>query len=114
MSAYGFDLDGTLDKPALAQLANDLFDAGHKVYIVTGGLADSGEWTLGARIARLHSLHVRYTEIVRCIHPDINQLGRIKGEACNGLGISVLLDDAPSYLQGVGTVSQTQRLLVLP
>lgn len=114
MSAYGFDLDGTLDRPALARLANDLYDAGHQVYVVTGGLADSGEWTLAAREARLAALGARYTDVVRCIDADIHQLGRLKGEACARLGITVLFDDSRDYLAGAQGVSGAVRLLVLP
>lgn len=113
MTAYGFDLDGTLDRPALARLANDLHDAGHEVYVVTGGLGDTGEWTLEARKRKLAALGVRYTAIVRCIDPDIRQLGILKGRECARLGIAVLLDDDRRYLDGVATVSDAVRLLVL-
>jgi len=113
MSAYGFDLDGTLDHPELTRLANDLHDAGHQVYVVTGGLADAGEWTMAAREQKLAVLGVRYTEIIRCIDPDISKLGALKGEACNRLGITVLFDDAHMYLTGAASVSDVVRLLVL-
>jgi hypothetical protein len=112
VTAYGFDLDGTLDRPALARMANDLHDAGHDVYVITGGLADSGEWTLKARQERLAALGVRYTKIIRCLDPDIAKIGALKGGECGRLGIGVMLDDSPSYLAAWrgGTV----RLLVLP
>lgn len=113
MTAYGFDLDGTLDLPGIAQLANDLYDAGHQVYVITGGLADSGEWTFPARKARLAELGIHYTEIIRCIDADINQMGRLKGEACARLGIAVLLDDSPGYLSGARGISAAARLLVM-
>ena len=112
MTAYAFDLDGTLDRPGLAQMANDLYDAGHQVYVVTGGLAEVGEWTLEAREAKLAALGVRCTEIIRVIDPDIGQIGRLKGDACNRLGAAVLIDDAPSYL--TGAVTAAVKLLVLP
>lgn len=111
---YGFDLDGTVSLPAIRDLANDLYDAGHDVYIITGGLADSGEWTMQARIDRLQEYGVRYTEIVRVLDPDISKLGRLKGDECNRLGVSVMLDDAVPYLVGIGEVSHVQRLLVIP
>lgn len=113
MTAYGFDLDGTLDNLVLAQLANDLYDAGHEVWVVTGGLADTGEWTLEARERRLAALGVRYTGIVRCIHPDIRQVGLLKGRECERLGISVLVDDDRQYLEAVAVASGVTRLLVL-
>lgn len=114
MTAYGFDLDGTLDRPALARLANDLHDAGHEVYVVTGGLGDTGEWTLPARERTLAALGVRYTAIMRCIDPDIRQLGLLKGEQCARLGIAVMVDDDRLYLDGVAAAaSDVVRLLVL-
>lgn len=113
MTAYGFDLDGTLDRPALARMANDLYDAGHDVYVVTGGLAEAGEWTLAARKRKLKALGVRYTAVVRCIDPDIRKLGVLKGTECSRLGIDVLIDDSSSYLNGVAAVSSAVRLLVL-
>jgi hypothetical protein len=113
MTAYGFDLDGTLDRPALARMANDLYDAGHEVYVVTGGLAEAGAWTLEARKRKLAALGVRYTKIVRCIDPDIRKLGVMKGLECSRLGIDVLLDDSRLYLDGIAAVSGAVRLLVL-
>lgn len=113
MTAYGFDLDGTLDRPALARMANDLYDAGHDVYVVTGGLAEAGEWTLAARERKLKALGVRYTAVVRCLDPDIRKLGTLKGLECSRLGIDVLVDDSKFYLDGVAAVSGAVRLLVL-
>jgi deoxycytidylate deaminase len=37
----GFDLDGTLDKPALLKLAKDLLAAGHEIHIITGVFPES-------------------------------------------------------------------------
>ena len=113
MTVYGFDLDGTLDRPALAQLANDLYDAGHEVYVITGGLADAGEWTLAAREQRLAELGVRCTGIVRCLDPDTGKIGALKGLECSRLGISVLLDDSIYYLSSITMFSNVVRLLVL-
>lgn len=113
MTAYGFDLDGTLDNPSLARLANDLHDAGHRVYIVTGGLYDSGEWSMAAREQRLARLGVRYTEIIRCLAPDLETIGRLKGEACSRLGIAVLVDDSQLYLKEAAAVSGAVMLWLL-
>lgn len=113
MSKYGFDLDGVLSRPALAQLANDLYDAGHDVYVVTGALADTGEWTLPARRLQLKRYGVRYTEILRVMDPDLGRIGELKGRVCDQFGITVLIDDSLLYLQGAGTVSSVVRLLAL-
>lgn len=100
MSTYAFDLDGTLDKPWITQLCNDLYDAGHTILIVTGGLADSGEWTVPAREQRLQQLGVKYSEIVRVIDPDIQKIGGLKGRICAERKAIVLFDDADMYLVG--------------
>lgn len=115
MTAYGFDLDGTLTRPELARLANDLHNAGHQVYVITGGLADTGEWTLDARRLLLARLGVRYTDIVRVLDPDITMIGRKKGLACEELSISVMFDDSSLYLNGIReSGTKAVRLLVLP
>jgi hypothetical protein len=113
VTAYGFDLDGTLDQPGIAQLANDLFDAGHEVYVVTGGLDETGEWTLAERELRLARLGVRYTAVVRCIHPDITEIGRLKGEQCERLDIRLLVDDSPLYLQGAQAATDAAMLMAV-
>ncbi len=113
MTAYGFDLDGTVTRPELARLANDLHEAGHEVHIITGGLADTGEWKMDARVEYLRQLGVHYTSIVRCIDPDINAIGKLKGEACARLNITVLIDDAQLYLAGARPWSTAVQLLVL-
>jgi hypothetical protein len=40
----GFDLDGTLDKPALRDLALALLAAGHEVHVISGCFLEAGEW----------------------------------------------------------------------
>lgn len=98
MSKYGFDLDGTLDIPAIAQLANDLYAAGHEVYIVTGGFGDRGEWTITEREKKLTRLKVRYTEIIRCLKPTFEEIGQEKGRVCHERGIILLFDDSDTYI----------------
>ena len=109
MTKYGFDLDGTLTKPAIAQLANDLFDAGHEIYVITGGLADTGEWTEEARQKLLESLGVRYTEIVRCLAPTLAEIAQIKNQACKERNIILMIDDWDIYLNAI----EAQTLKVL-
>lgn len=114
MTSYGFDLDGTLTRPYIRDLANDLFDAGHDIYVITGGLSDTGEWTLPRRQQYLAQLGVRYTEIVRCLAPSWEGIAYIKGEECKKRGIKVMLDDMPVFLQGIREKSpETCGLLVL-
>ena len=107
----GFDLDGTLDVPALRDLANALHAAGHEVYVVTGGLADTGEWTMPAREQRLAALGVNCTEIVRCITPRIADIGALKAQACVEREIPILLDDSGMYIDGARAASSGLCLL---
>jgi len=107
----GFDLDGTLDVPAIRDLANALHAAGHGVFVVTGGLADSGDWTMPAREAKLRALGVNYTEIVRCITPRMEDIGALKALECGEREISMLIDDAGMYIQGARSVSDDLCLL---
>lgn len=95
---FGMDLDGNLDTPEIAKLCNILFDAGHTIYIVTGGHADSGEWTMEERVKKLNRLGVRYTEIIRCLKPTIDEIGIEKGRVCKELGIELLFDDSQVYI----------------
>jgi len=111
MSAYGFDLDDTLTVSGIRQMANDLFQAGHSVYVITGAFADTGEWTLEGRIQQLTDLGVSYTEIIRCIAPTWEEIGRMKGEACDRLHISVFIDDFDVYLNNA--LTQAAKLLVV-
>lgn len=51
MTNYAFDIDGTLTIPAIKNLANDLYDAGHVICIITGGLRKPDEeHKMGTRI----------------------------------------------------------------
>ncbi len=114
VTAYGFDLDGTVTRPHIARLANDLYAAGHEVYVITGGLGDFGEWTMEARVEYLKMLGVNYTEIVRCIAPRWEEIALIKGTECAKRGITVMLDDMPVFLDGIRKRSpSTVGLLVL-
>jgi hypothetical protein len=106
---YGFDLDGTLTRPAVAALANALYAAGHGVYVITGGLAGIGDWTMERRKQLLFDLGVRYTEIIRCLAPTFPEIALLKAQACEDYGISVMFDDMDVYLSAI----QVQCLKVL-
>lgn len=97
MTRYAMDLDGNLDIPEMVELSNNLFDAGHEIYIVTGGFEDSGEWTLEERKKKLARLGVRYTDIIRCLKPTLEQIGFEKGLVCKMMGIQILFDDSSIY-----------------
>lgn len=113
MSRYGFDLDGTLDRPALRDLCNALYDAGHQTYVITGGFEDSGEWTEEARRQRLADLGVRCTELRRCIALGFPLIAELKKRVCEELKIDVYFDDMVTYLEPIQRTS-TVCLRVLP
>lgn len=95
---FGMDLDGNLDTPEIVELSNILFDAGHEIYIVTGGMGDYGEWTVEERVKKLNRLGVKYTEIIRCLKPNIDEIGIEKGRVCKELGIKLLFDDSQVFV----------------
>lgn len=55
----GFDLDGTLDRPSVRDLALALIAAGHEVHIITGIFSESGSWQdLHSKIQKLDRLGI--------------------------------------------------------
>lgn len=60
MIRIGFDLDGTLDKPALAVLARVLMqNPAVEVHIITGIFAEAGEWqSVAAKLRKLERLGI--------------------------------------------------------
>ncbi len=59
----GFDLDGTLDKPAIALLANALLNAGHYVAIITSHFKEGGDWQSRiSKRAKLNKLCIPFEE----------------------------------------------------
>jgi hypothetical protein len=120
-----FDLDGTLDKPAVADLARALLYGGHDVHILTGIFLEAGEWQsleakkekLGRigilfetdddndgvfsrfRVAKLHGM-----EAVDQSYPleyRLRDLGLRKGALCEKLGIDLFIDDSTMYCEMV-------------
>lgn len=112
MSRYAFDLDGTLDRPEIAQLANDLYAAGHEIHVVTGGHADTGEWTIEARKQKLAALNVNYTSIIRCFGATLDDIGREKARQLRALDAILMFDDAPIYVEHTSQICTT--LFVVP
>ena len=119
----GFDLDGTLDKPALAALAKDLLELGHIVHVITSVFPESGDWqsqeSKFAKLLRLGiptyhnlcdkkgirghaTLHV-LTPISKDIEPDIGarlrDLGLQKGNLTERLGIEIFFDDSETFCE---------------
>lgn len=59
----GWDLDGTLDKPALRDLCLALLKAGVETHIITGIFDEAGNWqSEGAKRAKLRRLGIPFKE----------------------------------------------------
>ena len=55
----GFDLDGTLDRPHILDLALMLLDSGHEIHIITGIYDEAGDWqNEEAKIAKINGLRI--------------------------------------------------------
>jgi hypothetical protein len=64
-----FDLDGTLDRPAIADLARVLLAGGHEVHIITGVFSEAGDWQGAAtKRKKLRRIGIPF-------HEDENMLG---------------------------------------
>jgi hypothetical protein len=114
---FGFDLDGTLDKPELAYLANHLLQSGHTVHVITSVFPESGNWQ--SRIAKLEKLqrlgvptiqdenihfmqghaklHVIYPENVGTIEERLRIIGLQKGILTEKMKIDVFFDDSSTF-----------------
>ena len=102
MSKYGFDIDGTLTRTSIARLANELFQAGHEIHVITGALRDEGMWTISARELQLKDLGVRYTELHRCFGDSLERIGAEKAKVCAGLGLVMMFEDSSTYIRHIG------------
>jgi len=113
-------LDGTLDKPALANLCNALLKAGHEVHIITGIFAEAGAWQ-GVEAKKDKLLRIGVPAVtsefgwypgngVALMHPltavdvtfgleyRLRDLALRKGDLSHKLGLEVFLDDSETYM----------------
>ena len=113
---FAFDLDGTLDVPAIGKLARHLIMCGHDVHIITACFPESGGWqdedakraklkrlgipatmTQTANNAQLHILQA--TNVNSPIMDRLRELGLQKGALCEQLGVGVIFDDSPTFCE---------------
>lgn len=113
MSKYGFDLDGTLEVPHIAQLARDLYNAGHEVHVITGANADTGPWTLESRQEQLAYLQVPYTELHRCFGKTLTEIAAAKITVLKENKIKLMIDDMPEYCRPMAQAECAQVLFVV-
>ena len=116
----GFDLDGTLDRFAVRDLALALLAAGHEVHIVSGCFLEAGDWQdETAKLEKLvrlglaqvgptfgkfkfsENLRIMILEAVSHIEFDrdyrLADLGLRKGAYLEKNGISLMFDDSELY-----------------
>jgi hypothetical protein len=97
----GFDLDGTLDRPELAKLANQYYSTGHEVHVITVvQLGQAGYVTTRkAKIDKLAKLGVKYTKLHLVRGQTYSECGIAKAEVINKEGIVLMFDDAPTFVK---------------
>ena len=105
----GFDLDGTLDRPVIAQMANMYFDAGFEVHVITVcQLAQAGYITSKAdKIKKLEKLGVRYTKLHLVRGATYSECGVAKADVINKEGIVLMFDDAPTFVKMITKFAPT-------
>ena len=125
----GFDLDGTLDRPAIATLARVLMDDGHEVFIVSGVFDESGEWQgVDAKRRKIKRLGLEraipiflHADNVRALSGEqatlayrLRTLGLRKGAVCAEEGIELMFDDSADYCAMMPKMCGTQIVQVHP
>jgi hypothetical protein len=116
----GFDLDGTLDRPGMAELAKVLLAGGHEVFVISGCFDEAGAWQdEGAKWAKLvrlglavetdlfppymaePGLHLTVLHAVSHEKFDrdyrLADIGLRKGAFIAEQGIQVMFDDSEMY-----------------
>jgi hypothetical protein len=108
---FGFDVHGVVDThhEVYAAMTSALVDAGHEVHIVTGNqetpelvaeLTGKGiRWTHWFSIVQYHldrgDIEVRFEGGQPWMDKEI--WNRTKAEYCEGIGLSLMIDDSPVY-----------------
>lgn len=126
-----FDLDGTLDRPAVLTLCKELLNEGHSVHIVSGMFLESN-WQLAndklAKLARMGlikrstvlqdayelpiNLRVKFIEAVDHAKFDrdyrLADIGLRKGAYLSEQGIDIMFDDSELYCKLMPAYCGTQ------
>lgn len=136
---FGFDLDGTLDSPAVAELARTLILAGVSVHIITGTFGESGDYqSAEAKERKLVRLRIPFVfpvtddsgrplrtytpglatlHVLTAVDPSygteyrLRDLGLRKGSLCEELGIDLFVDDSELYCEMIPKMSGGTALL---
>lgn len=130
----GFDLDGVLDIPVMADLLRALIEGGHEVHIITGTFTEATGWQdAAAKREKLHrhgipfvsegmpaaNAPVAVLHILDAVPQSYDQsyrlrdLGLRKGALCEKLGIKVFIDDSETYCELIPAMSGDTTVLHL-
>jgi len=95
----GFDLDGTLDRPELAQLARVLYDAGCEIHVITANAIAVAKYyqTREDKEKKLLRLGVLYTELHLAAGTTFSEVGQEKARIIREQGIEVMFDDSTTF-----------------
>jgi hypothetical protein len=128
----GFDLDGTLDRPALAELCKRMISDGHDVHIITGVFPEAKDWQdAPAKRRKMERLGIPFYEpATELWKPDkarlyvldavpstfdrnyrLIDLGLRKGAGCEELGITLFYDDSSLYCEMIPKMSGNTLVL---
>ena len=108
-----FDLDGTLDVPAIAAVFDALRVAGIDTIVLTGAIEDSGEWTMASREAKCAALGLVEPRIVRAFGTNIKEIAVEKARICKEVGVSLMFEDSLVYASEIAK-SGTCCVCVVP
>jgi hypothetical protein len=139
----GFDLDGTLDRPRIAELAKVLAGLGHEVHCITGVFPEAVGWQDAA--AKRRKMRRLGFPFVECRHPVFTEspkwpvaeigelilhildavpatfdrayrladLGLRKGALCEELGIELFIEDSELYAEMIPKMSGATTVLLV-
>lgn len=131
----GFDLDGTLDRPAMLHLAMALLESGHEVYVISGYFGESVAWQGRAskidklcRMGLMKRTGIGVAPVVGMLvlevltavsHEDFDRDYRLvdlamrKGEYIERMGIELMFDDSELYCKMMPNMCGAQMVQVL-
>jgi hypothetical protein len=97
----GFDLDGTLDRPELAKLANQYYSTGHEVHVITVNRLGMMHYTASRhdKVKKLAKLGVKYTKLHLVGGETYSECGIAKAEIITREGIVLMFDDSPTFVK---------------
>jgi len=111
----GFDLDMTLDRPELAELAGMLFSKGCEIHIITvARMGDGYHSTREQKQEKLKQLGVPYHYLHLVGGDSFEQAGLRKASVVAREGIKIFIDDSSTFCTVVADQTDAVVLRVRP